>query len=179
MFSLVDAIAYPHLCGCGHPSGISVWALPPVPDTACPSHEWARVIPAATWVGNHFLSLEGHVHQLFFVVVFFPIFCSLILKLTFDPDSLSKDVGILRDELMGGMDRVDAASLQGFLTSYAFLADFFGVKYNTEISWVSPGLWCWPRKALHRVLFIPSSTSSLCCSIWRMCTWLMAWGRSN
>ena len=69
------------------------------------------------------------------------ICCSLVMKLTFDPDSLSKDVTVLREDLMGGMDRVDAASLHGFLTSYAFLSDFFGVKYNTDISWVSPGYW--------------------------------------
>lgn len=65
--------------------------------------------------------------------------CSLIMKLTFDPDSLSGEVSVLRDELMGGMDRVDSSSLDGFLTAYAFLSDFFGVKYNTQISWVSPG----------------------------------------
>ena len=61
------------------------------------------------------------------------------MKLTFDPDSLSGEVTVLREELMAGMDRVDATSLEGFLTAYAFLSDFFGVKYNTEISWVSPG----------------------------------------
>ena len=44
---------------------------------------------------------------------------------------------MLCDELLGGMERVNASSMQGFLTIYAFLCDFFGVKYNAELSWVS------------------------------------------
>lgn len=63
--------------------------------------------------------------------------CSLLLKLTFDPDSLRNEVLRLRDELTTMMDRVDASTISGFLTSYAFLCDFFSVHYNKEVSWVS------------------------------------------
>ncbi len=38
------------------------------------------------------------------------------------------------------MDRSDASSLQGFITSYAFLSDFFGVSFNSEVVWVSTKL---------------------------------------
>lgn len=61
---------------------------------------------------------------------------SLFLKLTFDPDSLRSDVSNLRDELTNMMERVDASSIQGFLTAYGFLCDYFEVEYNKEISWV-------------------------------------------
>lgn len=61
----------------------------------------------------------------------------MLLKLTFDPDSLRQDVLSLRDELTSMMERVDTASIQGFLTAYAFLCDFFGVEYSKEVSWVS------------------------------------------
>lgn len=62
---------------------------------------------------------------------------SLLLKLTFEPDTLGSAVSQLRDELTGAMDRVDSSTIDGFLTSYAFLCDYFGVKYSTEVSWVS------------------------------------------
>lgn len=65
--------------------------------------------------------------------------CSLFLKLTFDPDSLRGDVSRLRDELTTMMERVDASTVQGFLTAYGFLCDFFGVEFNKEVSWVSEG----------------------------------------
>lgn len=62
---------------------------------------------------------------------------SLIIKTTFDTDSLCSAVSGLRDNLLGAMDRVDASSISGFLTSYGFLCDFFGVPFNHEIAWVS------------------------------------------
>lgn len=60
----------------------------------------------------------------------------MILKLTFDPDSLRTEVTSLRDSLLSAMDRGDASSLQGFITSYAFLCDFFGVPFSKEVVWV-------------------------------------------
>ena len=68
----------------------------------------------------------------------------MILKLTFDPDSLRTEVTSLRDSLLSAMDRGDASSLQGFLTSYGFLCDFFGVPFNNEVAWV-----CWVLIILH------------------------------
>jgi hypothetical protein len=62
---------------------------------------------------------------------------SLIIKTSFDNDSLRSEVSGLRDNLLGAMDRVDATTISGFLTSYGFLCDFFGVQYNNEIAWVS------------------------------------------
>ena len=70
------------------------------------------------------------------------IFCSLLLKLTYDPDSLRNDVSNLRDELTNMMERVDASTVQGFLTAYAFLCDYFSVEYNKEVSWVSVVMSC-------------------------------------
>ena len=64
----------------------------------------------------------------------------MVLKLTFDPDSLRSEVTSLRDSLLSAMDRSDASSLQGFITSYAFLSDFFGVSFNSEVVWVSTKL---------------------------------------
>lgn len=61
---------------------------------------------------------------------------SLIIKTSFDDESLKSEVGGLRDNLLGAMDRVDASTISGFLTSYGFLCDFFGVRYNNEIAWV-------------------------------------------
>lgn len=61
---------------------------------------------------------------------------SLFLKLTFDPDSLRNEVTHLRDELTNMMERVDASTIQGFLTAYGFLCDFFGVEFSKEVSWV-------------------------------------------
>lgn len=61
----------------------------------------------------------------------------LIIKMTFDPDSLRSEVSGLRDNLLSAMDRVDASSISGFLTSYGFLCDFFGVQFSNEIAWVS------------------------------------------
>ena len=63
----------------------------------------------------------------------------ILLKLTFDPDSLRHDVSSLRDELTAMMDRVDANTIQGFLIAYGFLCDFFGVEYSKDVSWVSRG----------------------------------------
>ena len=60
----------------------------------------------------------------------------MVLKLTFDPDSLRSEVVNLRDSLLSAMDRGDASSLQGFVTSYGFLCDFFGVPFSNEVSWV-------------------------------------------
>ena len=62
---------------------------------------------------------------------------SLIIKTTFDSDSLRSAVSGLRDNLLGAMDRVDASTISGFMTSYGFLCDFFGVPFNHEIAWVS------------------------------------------
>lgn len=61
---------------------------------------------------------------------------SLIIKTNFDDESLRSEVSSLRDNLLGAMDRVDATTIAGFLTSYGFLCDFFGVQYNNEIAWV-------------------------------------------
>ena len=58
--------------------------------------------------------------------------------MTYDQDdSLKSEVSGLRENLLGAMDRVDAATISGFLTSYGFLCDFFGVQFNNEIAWVS------------------------------------------
>ena len=62
---------------------------------------------------------------------------SMFMKLTFDPDSMRNDVSQLRNDLNAMMERVDASSINGFLTSYAFLCDYFGVEYNRDVSWVS------------------------------------------
>lgn len=62
---------------------------------------------------------------------------SLLMKITFDPDSLRSQVSSLRDELTGMMERVEPATVQGFITSYAFLCNYFEVEYNKEVSWVS------------------------------------------
>lgn len=69
-------------------------------------------------------------------VVYVFIFSRMVLKLTFDPDSLRSEVTSLRDSLLSAMDRGDASSLQGFITSYAFLCDFFGVSFSSEVVWV-------------------------------------------
>ena len=60
----------------------------------------------------------------------------LLLKLTFDPDSLRSEVSQLQDELTSVMDRVDASTIQGLLICYGFLCDLFGVEYNSKVSWV-------------------------------------------
>ena len=77
-------------------------------------------------------------HSSWFNGPFSPLFSlRLVLKLTFDPDSLCSEVSSLRDSLMSAMNRVDASSIQGFITSYGFLCDFFGIPFNNEVSWVS------------------------------------------
>ena len=60
----------------------------------------------------------------------------MIAKLTFEPESLKSSVLKLRDNMMSAMETVDATSIHGFITSYGFLCDFFGVTFNEEISWV-------------------------------------------
>ena len=44
----------------------------------------------------------------------------------------------LRDSLLSAMDRLDPASLHGFITAYGFLCDFFSVPINEGVTWVSP-----------------------------------------
>ncbi len=74
---------------------------------------------------NSLVRLRTHFH-----------YCSMFIKLTFDPDSLRQEVSSLRDELTTMMERVDASSIRGFLIAYGFQCDFFGVEYSKEVSWV-------------------------------------------
>ena len=65
-----------------------------------------------------------------------PPLLSMIMQLSFTPSSLRDEVLRLRDGLLSAMDRVDATSIHGFITAYAFICDFFGVAFNEEVSWV-------------------------------------------
>ena len=62
---------------------------------------------------------------------------SMVMHTVFTPISLRDDVVRLRDNLLSAMDRLDPASLHGFITAYGFLCDFFSVPFNEEVTWVS------------------------------------------
>ena len=59
--------------------------------------------------------------------------------MTFSPEAMKQDVLKLRDSMLSMMERVDASSIHGFITTYGFLCDFFGVTFSEEISWVRLG----------------------------------------
>ena len=60
------------------------------------------------------------------------------MQTLFTPVSLREDTTRLRDSLLSAMERLDPTSLHGFITSYGFLCDFFGVPVNEGVTWVSP-----------------------------------------
>lgn len=60
----------------------------------------------------------------------------MIIRLSFDSKSLQAEVQQLRESLLGSMERLDASTIPGFITTYGFLCDFFGVPFNEEVSWV-------------------------------------------
>ena len=62
----------------------------------------------------------------------------MIIRLAFDPKPLQAEVQRLRESLLSSMERLDASTIPGFITTYGFLCDFFGVPFNEEVSWVSP-----------------------------------------
>ena len=63
----------------------------------------------------------------------------MIIQMTFSPEAMKQDVLKLRDSMLSMMERVDASSIHGFITTYGFLCDFFGVTFSEEISWVRHG----------------------------------------
>lgn len=62
----------------------------------------------------------------------------IVTKLTFDPKSLQEEVEQLRKTLLTAMEQLDASTVPGFITTYGFLCDFFGVPFSEEVSWVGP-----------------------------------------
>ena len=61
----------------------------------------------------------------------------IITKLTFEPKSLQEEVEQLRKSLLTSMEQLDATTVPGFINTYGFLCDFFGVPFIEEVSWVS------------------------------------------
>ncbi|CAI8056021.1 F-actin-uncapping protein LRRC16A [Geodia barretti] len=59
----------------------------------------------------------------------------MLMQTLFTPVSLREDTTRLRDSLLSAMERLDPTSLHGFITSYGFLCDFFGVPVNEGVTW--------------------------------------------
>lgn len=62
---------------------------------------------------------------------------STLLKTSYATETLSSEILKLRDDLVAGMGRHDASSLDSFITVYGYLCDLHGLPYLKDVASVS------------------------------------------